>query len=210
MCAELVPCRGVGVIVASGAGTSTGSYYATSRFSRRSDELQTALGQGPSISAAARGEAVLVPDLSRTSARRLWPVFVESVLAEGLKGVFAFPVGAGAAVLGALTVHRSDPSPLEEDELACGLASAEVALDLMLHGPPTGATVPWANGGDLGSHQVEVHQAAGMVSLQLDVTVDEAYSRLRAHAFRHDMTLADVAREVVRRRLRFSTDPASG
>ncbi|MDA2809319.1 GAF and ANTAR domain-containing protein [Nocardiopsis sp. RSe5-2] len=207
MCAELVPCRGVGVIVTSATGTTTGSYYATTDFSRRLDEMQTALGQGPSISAAAQGETVLVPDLDEAWARRVWPVFAESALADGLRGVFTFPVGTGAAVLGALTIHRSSPSPLAEGELAYGLASAGVALDLMLHTPTTDTAVTWVDGADLGAHQVEVHQAAGMVSIQLDVTVDEAYSRLRAHAFRHDMTLADVAVEVVRRRLRFTPDP---
>ncbi|WP_017539502.1 GAF and ANTAR domain-containing protein [Nocardiopsis halophila] len=208
-CAEVVHSHGVGVIVSSSTGTSTGSYYATSDLGRISDELQTALGQGPSISAAAEGTPVLVPDLSQPQARRRWPVFAESASAQGLRSLFAFPIGTGVAMLGALTVHRSDTGPLGEEGLACGLASAEAALDLMLHrGPET--TVPWANGSDLGSHQVEVHQAAGMVSVQLDVAMDEAYARLRAHAFRHDLTLADVATEVVRRRLRFSPDPATG
>ncbi|MDA2806826.1 GAF and ANTAR domain-containing protein [Nocardiopsis suaedae] len=194
-------------MVTSAAGTTTGSYYASTDFSRRLDEMQTALGQGPSISAAAQGEAILVPDLDEPWARRTWPVFVESALAGDLRGVFAFPVGTGAAVLGTLTIHRPAPSPLKEVELAYGLASAGVALDLMLHPSPTGTDATWINGTDLGAHQVEVHQAAGMVSLQLGVTVDEAYSRLRAHAFRHDMTLADVAVEVVRRWLRFTPDP---
>lgn len=208
-CAELVRSSGAGVIVSSSTGTSTGSYYATSDLSRTCDELQTALGQGPSISAAAEGAPVLVPDLSQPQARRRWPVFADAASAQGLRSLFAFPIGTGVAMLGALTIHRSDTGPLGEEGLAWGLASAEAALDLMLHRSPDKA-VPWANGSDLGSHQVEVHQAAGMVSVQLDVTADEAYARLRAHAFRHDLTLAEVAAEVVRRRLRFSPDPAAG
>jgi hypothetical protein len=53
-----------------------------------------------------------------------------------------------------------------------------------------------------------VHQAAGMASAQLGVSVDEALLRLRTQAFADDRQVADLARDVVDRRLRF--DPASG
>jgi len=43
-----------------------------------------------------------------------------------------------------------------------------------------------------------------MVSAQLDIPVRDAYSRLQAHAFAHGFTLAEVAADVVARRLRFS------
>ena len=47
-----------------------------------------------------------------------------------------------------------------------------------------------------------VHNAAGMVSVQLGVSVTEAIIRLRAYAFSHDRLLAEVAEDVVARRLR--------
>jgi len=55
-----------------------------------------------------------------------------------------------------------------------------------------------------------VHQAAGMVSAQLEASVGEALIRLRAHAFALDRPLAAVAEDVVARRLRFSDTPAPG
>jgi hypothetical protein len=48
-----------------------------------------------------------------------------------------------------------------------------------------------------------VHQASGMVSAQLEVSVGEAMVRLRAYAFATDRLLTDIAEEVVARRLRF-------
>jgi hypothetical protein len=42
-----------------------------------------------------------------------------------------------------------------------------------------------------------------MVSVQLDVSVGEALVRLRAHAFGSDRPLAEVARDVIDRRLKF-------
>jgi hypothetical protein len=47
-----------------------------------------------------------------------------------------------------------------------------------------------------------VHNAAGMVAVQQGVSVAEALIRLRAFAFGNDRLLADVADDVVARRLR--------
>lgn len=53
-----------------------------------------------------------------------------------------------------------------------------------------------------------IHQAAGMMSVQLDVTVEQALVRLRAHAFRTGTPLAEIARRVVGLRLRFDPHDA--
>ena len=45
-----------------------------------------------------------------------------------------------------------------------------------------------------------------MVVAQLSATPRVAYLRLRAHAFTQDRPLAEVAREVIERRLRFHPD----
>jgi hypothetical protein len=42
---------------------------------------------------------------------------------------------------------------------------------------------------------------------QLGVQVAEAFVRLRAYAYTHDRRLADVARDIVTRRLRLHDDP---
>lgn len=53
-----------------------------------------------------------------------------------------------------------------------------------------------------------VHQAAGMISVQLGVDVAEALLRLRAHAFATGRSMADLAAEVVERRVRFDHSEA--
>jgi hypothetical protein len=47
-----------------------------------------------------------------------------------------------------------------------------------------------------------VHNAAGIISVQEDISVAEALIRLRAFAFTSDRALTDVARDVIARRLR--------
>ena len=51
-----------------------------------------------------------------------------------------------------------------------------------------------------------VHQAAGMVSAQLEVSIVQALVRLRAHSFATGCALDDVASDVVARRLRFTDE----
>jgi AmiR/NasT family two-component response regulator len=51
-----------------------------------------------------------------------------------------------------------------------------------------------------------VHQATGMVMVQLSVDAADAFLALRAHAFATDRSLLDVAIDVVERRLRFSPE----
>lgn len=48
-----------------------------------------------------------------------------------------------------------------------------------------------------------VQQAAGMISVQLEVSIPAALQRLQSYAADHGQTVADVAAEVVARRLHF-------
>lgn len=56
-----------------------------------------------------------------------------------------------------------------------------------------------------GSHR-EVHQATGMVAVQLGVPMQEALSRLRAAAFSGDESIDEVSRDVVSSARRFSQE----
>lgn len=46
-----------------------------------------------------------------------------------------------------------------------------------------------------------------MVVAQLDLRPGDALAVLRAHAYAHNTTLADTARDVIDRRLTFQPDP---
>ena len=63
---------------------------------------------------------------------------------------------------------------------------------------------PWWDG--MWNDRAEVHQATGMILAQLGVPAQDAFVRLRAHAFATRRPLADIARDVVARRLVFTQD----
>jgi hypothetical protein len=54
----------------------------------------------------------------------------------------------------------------------------------------------------------QIDQAAGMLTEQLGARFAEAFVRLRAYAYANDLRLADVARDIVARRLRMRPDPS--
>ena len=55
-------------------------------------------------------------------------------------------------------------------------------------------------------YQPQVHQATGMVQVQLDVSIEDAFLMLRARAFASGRPLIDVAIDVVERQLFFSPE----
>jgi hypothetical protein len=57
-----------------------------------------------------------------------------------------------------------------------------------------------------GLQHPEVHQATGMLIVQLGVSAAVALMRLRAYAYSHERRLQDVASDVVARQLRFPPD----
>jgi hypothetical protein len=207
VCAELTAASGASIMLMAD-GMSRGSVCSTNSVSDALEELQFTLGEGPCLDAYREGRPVLEPDLASPSAMR-WVAFAPSAVATGARAVFAFPIRVGAARLGALQLYRDQPGPLTGDQHADAIVLADVAADVILLMQADAS--PGEVASDLGSsarfHYV-VHQASGMVSVQLGVTVDHALVRLRAFAFSTGTPLVDVARSVVDRTLRF--DPTDG
>jgi hypothetical protein len=122
-----------------------------------------------------------------------------------VRAVFAFPMALGGIRLGVLVLYRDRPGTLTADEVAYGLVLADVAVRVLLDAQ-AGASPDTLHAllADEPPHWAEIHQATGMLSVQLDVPLDEAFVRLRAHAFATDTRLRDLAREIVARRVLWS------
>jgi hypothetical protein len=166
------------------------------------EELQYTLGEGPCVDAYQQDQVVAEPDLAGPVTRR-WLAFTPPALEAGARAVFGFPLRVGTVRLGALNLYRDRPGPLSGDQHADALVLADVAARWVLEaqaGASFGAVAEELEAG-ADFHYV-VHNAAGMVSVQEGISVTEALIRLRAFAFSNDRLLADVAEDVVARRLR--------
>ena len=191
--------------VAALHGAASEPLFASDELSARLEELQFTTGEGPGAGEFRLGAPVLVPDLELVAAR--WPGFVSAAVAAGARAMFVAPLQAGEIRVGVLTLYRAAAGPLEPGELADMLVFADIALQLVLDGA-AGIGGPAEYGLDgLSDRRAEVYQATGMISVQLGVSLEEAFVRLRAHAFASGAALGDVAVEVISRALRFDPEP---
>jgi GAF domain/ANTAR domain len=197
----------------SGAGISLmadGELRGTAGVSERGiavvQELELTLGEGPCIDAWESMEPVVESDLERP-ARVRWPAFAQACERSAVRAVFALPLHLGAIGIGVLVLYRDRSGGLSEEELALGLVLSDVATQVVL-GLQAGAAPEELH--ELlarePAHWAEVHQATGMVSAQLGVPLDEAFVRLRAHAFADGRALREIAYEVLARRLRLAEE----
>jgi hypothetical protein len=201
LCVEMLDVTGASLAVIA-EGQHLGSFAMTGASAAAVDELQFSLGEGPCIAADRALTPVLEPDL--TTAVGDWPAFAPAALDMGVAAVFAFPLRVGVVHLGVLTLYRSHAGDLDAVDLADAITLVRVATHLLLdlegHLPPGSLPVHLA---DVVDHRAAVHQASGMVAAQLGTDVRIALGRLRAYAWSRDLSLGDVAGDVVARRLRF-------
>jgi len=190
------------------ARTARQTLAATDETAELLEDLQFTLNEGACMEAARTGNPVLVADLRQSSSHvARWPMFAAAVLERSaVRAVFALPLQWGAVNLGVLDLYRRKPGALDDAQLRDAIAAADAAALMMLglRTEPDHGGAAWLD--HAVAYRAEIHQATGMVSVQLDIPAAEALARLRAHAFLHDQLLIDVAHDVVSRRLTFTED----
>ncbi len=175
-------------------------------------ELQLVLGEGPCHDVLASAAPVLASDLDDKEWGRRWPGFAAEARRLGAAAVFAFPLVIGAIRAGAMGLYRTSPGPLSSARIGDGLILADAATLLLLDGAhdgtdgAAGEAATAVQAPDLALHRAEIDQATGMLTGQLGVSAAEAFVRLRAYAYAQDRRLADVASDIVARRLRLDPD----
>lgn len=183
--------------------------YASDRVATELEELTLTIGEGPGVDALTDGPA-LVADMTAPEVVAHWPAFASAAIEAGVRAVFAFPLQVGGIHLGAMDLYRRRPGDLDRDQLADALILADTASGLLLDADHSAPNAGGRSPEHAGPHHPEVHQATGMIIVQLGVSAAVALIRLRAYAYANDQRLRDVARDVVARRLRFEPDTARG
>ena len=200
---HIVGVAGAGVMLIS-KDVPQGSLCTSNSVTELMEDLQYTLGEGPGIDAYESDDVVAEADLANPDVPR-WLAFTPRVLDVGVRAVFGFPLRGGEVRMGALNLYKDRPGALSEEQHSDALVMADCIGQWVLDAQSD------ASPGDLAG-VIEsssdflfiVHNAAGMVSVQLDVPVTEALVRLRAHAFAENQLLRDVAADVVEHRFRFA------
>jgi ANTAR domain len=188
------------------SATPRETIYASDRLASEVEELALTLGEGPCVDAIT-GSPAFVADLTTPECLARWPVFAPAAVQAGVRAVFALPLQVGAIRLGVMDLYRAQPGDLDSEQLADALLLADTVCALLLDAAQADRSPPDEYRPEqAGPTHPEVHQATGMIIVQLGVTAAVALTRLRAHAYAHDRRLRDVAADVVARRLRFPSD----
>jgi hypothetical protein len=161
------------------------------------EEAQYTLGEGPGVDAFHTGEPVLIADVE--AERDRWPAYADAALVHGAAAVFAFPLRVGGIRLGTLDLYRRRSGGLTSTELA----DAAVLADLSSFALVERSEQAGRAGGEFRSAVTyqDVNIATGMLAAQLQIGLDEAFARLRAHAFASERSVLAVARDVLDRRI---------
>ena len=198
-------CRAVAqVLQLSGASVhllnvpeSGGVVAGSDEAARRLGEAAFTAGEGPAQDAYAEARPVFAPYLLEEGRHR-WPGYVDAVRTSGLRACFSLPLHVGAVRLGVLDLYAGTPGPLQPDQVSLALTFADLATEFLLD-PPPGATAGAVNARlvDALERRGEIHQAQGMVMVDLDVDLAEALALMRAHAFTEGLSLLAVAQKIL-------------
>jgi len=199
-CVEVLDVSGAGIMLMAD-GQHRGTFGVSNAVINVVEELQFTLGEGPCIDAFNSAKPVLEPNLVTPASNR-WPGFSGPAVKAGVRAVFGFPLRTGTASLGALDLYLDHPGDLDATQMTDAVVMAEVIANtvLALQGAAAPGTVAPELDAGLASRAV-VHQASGMLSAQLDITVDDSLVRIRAHAYTSDRSVNEVSRDIVLRQL---------
>ena len=188
------------------SGQNSGPVCSSSELVGQLEDLQFALGEGPCNDAFATGLSVSEPDLAACSAST-WPHYARRAFDLGARAVFAFPLRLDTHPIGVLTLYQYSIGLLTEEQSADSAVVATVLAHTISSIQATSTPPLLASElSDANAHRAEVHQASGVIAIQLDTDVGAALLRIRAHAYATDQSVAFVAQEIVAHRLRLSDD----
>ena len=172
----------------------------TSEASTLVETMQLDARSGPCWSSFTTAEPVSLPDVDVDEAR--WPEFAEVARQQGFRSAHAVPLRLRGTVIGTLNLLRVSVGELNDRDVRVAQALADVATIGILQERTLreSAVVQQQLQGALDT-RVVIEQAKGVVAHVRGVSTDEAFVLIRRHARDQRLKLADVAAQLVERRL---------
>lgn len=191
-CVDLLGVSACGILLADPTGRL--NLVAASSGQVRLLELSQTV-EGPCVDAYRTGIPVSCPDVA--AARERWPDFVPAVLSAGFAAVHALPMRLRELAMGAVGLYATQPADLVGQTAELGQALADVATIGILHERALQRREAVTEQMEKAlSSRITIEQAKGVVAERLHVTIEEAFTLMRAYARDHSLKLADTARAI--------------
>lgn len=186
----------------AGAGVELADQDGNLRFLSVSDAvlgqletLETALDEGPGLQAVRSGERAVSDDLRHDDG---FPTFGPRAVSIGIHAVYSFPMRLDDVTIGALSLYRSQPGRLDDEQMEVAQALADMATSYLLHAHDVERTEPGVSPPPTALRsRILVEQAKGYLAADTGLSVDKALEALRAYARAHGRKLHEVGRDVL-------------
>jgi hypothetical protein len=167
------------------------------------EDVQDTLVEGPTLDAF-RTRRPVVPVSADDQARR-WPALIDSMpTSVSPRLLYAFPMLPDGTLVGVVSLHVQLTRPLTRDPAELDFLAGVLGAAIVGGAPSEGRPAA------LWSERDKVAQATGMVVAQLGLSPADALAVLRAHAFAHEASVAEISRLVLARELVFTADDERG
>jgi GAF domain-containing protein len=155
--------------------------------------------QGPCLDAFRTGSTVTA---SAADGAQRWPQFAPAAAQQGFRFMCAVPLQLRGTVLGALNLFRATDAPFSDTDMEIAQAMAQVAATGLLQQRSINERRLISEQLQAALHsRVVIEQAKGVLAEYLNVSVDDAFQRLRKHARDNNRKLTELARDVATKRL---------
>jgi GAF domain-containing protein len=152
--------------------------------------------EGPCLDCYRSGQPVVNQALDVVDRR--WPQFASVALEAGFHSVHALPMRLRGLVIGALNLFRVAPGGMEDTDVVTAQAFADVAtIAILQHRAILEAQVINEQLNHALNSRIVIEQAKGVLAERAGLDMEQAFSRLRNHARRHNLRLVDVAHDVI-------------
>ena len=193
-CMSLLSVAGVGVLLAEDGDLTVAT--TNSEVGEVAERLEVELTEGPCIEALRSGAVVIVPDLRRSVDR--YPKFAPAALDAGVGSIHGLPLSGRGEMVGVLNIVHTEPLDLPAADIATTQMLADVAvsyiLSVRMHEESSRLASQLQRALDT---RVVIEQAKGVLAERHGVTMSDAFERLRRHARSNNMTVRDVAADVL-------------
>jgi GAF domain-containing protein len=200
-CQTLLDVSAAGLLLADEHGALE-VVASTNEESRLVETIQLAAEAGPCIDCFVSGTIVPVPDISAAPER--WHRFKAAAIRLGFSSAYALPLRLRDTTIGSLNLLRTQIGELNAPDLRAAQALADVATIGILHERTMRASDATREQLQLALNtRVTIEQAKGVLAHTHDISMEEAFERLRGYARSHQLPLSLVAEQLVRREIIF-------
>jgi len=162
------------------------------------ERVQESAQKGPCIDAVASAAPVSVADIAAGDASNRWPDYTIEAKNAGIQAVAGIPMLAEGAAIGAVNLYDSETRDWSTEDLRVATIFASIATGYLAHASSARQQQRTAEQLEQALNtRLIIEQAKGVLATQREVTVDEAFTRLRKYAREHNARIHDVSRSVV-------------